>query len=125
MKTVIRGIPGLDGEYELTLDLTLRELSQIKKLSGIRAGEINEALQAGDSDLFVALTVISLQRAGKQFDPESIWDATDANLDIVIDEPEGDAVPPESAPDSNENSVGPTESSSTSSNESSEPSLAA
>lgn len=64
----IKGVPGFDGVYPLDTKeepLTLRELHLIKKVSGVRSGELEEAGDAGDSDLMVALAVVAMRRAGK------------------------------------------------------------
>src|SRR3954451_17021770 len=64
----IEGVPGFDGRYPLNLSeepFTMWELHLIKKVSGIRAGELEEASDAGDSDLVVVLAVVAMRRAGK------------------------------------------------------------
>jgi hypothetical protein len=98
----ITGIPGFDGEYPLDVSyFTNRELHTIKELSKVRAGELSEALQAGDNDVLVALAVIAVQRAGKPVpkDASPFWDApSGSSLEFVLDE-ENDASPPASAPE--------------------------
>jgi hypothetical protein len=79
-KLVIAGIPPYDGTHDLDLgeflgSLTNRELHRIKVMSGVRAGELYEALVAGDSDLIVAFTVIVLERKGRRVDEDLFWDA--------------------------------------------------
>lgn len=72
----IDGIEAYDGEYEFDAGyFTNRELHTMKRLSGIRAGELAEALAAGDNDVIVAMTVIALQRHGKYVDEDLIWNA--------------------------------------------------
>jgi hypothetical protein len=76
-KLIIEGIEGYNGDYPLDLSyFTMRELATLKRLSGVRAGEIDEAFAAGDTDAIVAIAVIMLQRAtGNTIDEERLWDA--------------------------------------------------
>lgn len=83
MQLIVDGIPPYDGEYEVSQDLTNRELHLIKKVSGVRAGELEEAFAAGDNDLVVAITVITLQRNGfPDASVEAIWDADAGRIRI-------------------------------------------
>jgi hypothetical protein len=76
-KLKIEGVPPYDGDYNLDIAaFTGTELHTIKEISGVRAGELQEGLQAGDYDLVVAFTVIVLQRAGRDVDPAEIMAAT-------------------------------------------------
>ena len=107
-KMLITDTPGLDGEYDAEFDigeLTNRELRTIKKISGVTAGRLGEALKDGDNDLLIAYAVVFLTRAGK--DPEMaetlLWDAPVGSLqfDMTDDEEEqaqaeADARPPDS-----------------------------
>jgi hypothetical protein len=94
-KIGIEGIPPYDGEYPLDVSyFTNRELNIIKRLSGVRAGEIEEALRAGDNDLFVALAVIALRRHGVSVVEDAIWDAETGKLSFIAGAEEGDANPP-------------------------------
>jgi hypothetical protein len=107
-KMIITDTPGLDGEYEADFDigeLTNRELRTIKKISGVTAGKLGEALKDGDNDLLIAYAVVFLVRAGKDPDmAESLlWDAPVGSLqfDMTDDEEEqgqaeADARPPDS-----------------------------
>jgi hypothetical protein len=62
----IKGVLGLDGEYELDWStLNGLELRTIKRVSGVRANELDSALVAGDWDVQVAVTMIALKRSGK------------------------------------------------------------
>lgn len=93
MKIKIVGIEPYDGEYEFDLNFTLRELHTIKRVSGVREGELLEAIQAGDSDLVVAFATVALQRVGQYVDEDLFWDAPPtAKLTLVT---EDDAGPPD------------------------------
>lgn len=104
----ITGVPPLDGEYELPSILTLshRENHIIKQETGVRAGEIREALAAGDQDIVVALALIALRRAGKgevvEF-RDLLWDAVGGiTLDFTEEEKVAEArdeSPPASEPE--------------------------
>jgi len=84
-KLIVRGIPGLNGEYECDIAamldfggpgaLTNREGHQIKVMSGTRAGELDEELRRGDNDTMLALAAIVLTRHGKDVDADQLWDA--------------------------------------------------
>jgi len=83
-KLIVKGIGALDGEYAfdpgmLELghpeSLTNREAHQLKVMSGVRLGELQDALAAGDNDVLIALAAIILTRHGKRFDEEQLWDA--------------------------------------------------
>jgi len=50
--------------YPMPESFTYREMGRIKTLTGIRAGEIEDALLAGDSDVIVAISQIAAERAG-------------------------------------------------------------
>jgi hypothetical protein len=84
----------LDGEYPMVFDFTNRDLRTIKQMSGVRALEIEDALQAGDNDVLVAMTAIALHRAGKQFVDDVLWDAPAGSLRLV-ETVEEDARPPD------------------------------
>ena len=89
----LEGVAPWDGRYELAdFGFTNRELFEIKKLSGIRAGELIEALDANDTAAFVGVAVVVLARHGKTIDPDDLWNAAVGSivLDIVAD----DADPP-------------------------------
>jgi len=92
----IRNLYNLDGEYPLDLVFTHRDFRDIKKIAGVRANEVMEALNAGDMDIIVALAAIALRRAGKPFDVEQLWDAEAGGieLDFTDQEAEADASPP-------------------------------
>lgn len=100
-KIVISGVSRVvDGEYEFEdRAFTNREWRTIKEISGVRAGELVEALAAGDNDLVVAFAKIALERHGKgHLSVDLLWDAPpDAKIQWVADKTEeADARPPDS-----------------------------
>ncbi len=73
-----------EGVYEIEdWRLTQRELNDIKVVSGVRAGELIEALFANDRAAVVGLTVVILKRNGIAATPDDLWD-TRAD-EIVLD----------------------------------------
>lgn len=91
-KILIEGAPPYDGEYELDLNFTNRDLHTVKQISGVRAGELDEAIRVGDLDVVVALAVNALRRAGHQVNIDILWDAEAGKITLIEDE--ADAVPP-------------------------------
>ena len=98
-KIVISGIVGLDGEYPIDAGyFTNRELHTIKRLSGVRVGELDDALEAGDSDLIVAIAAIALQRNGARFLEDMLWDAQIGAIQFVASPVEVEESPPAQGP---------------------------
>lgn len=88
-KIVVDGIPAFNGEYPIDLEaFTMRELQIIKRMSGVRAGELSEAFAAGDSDLILAIAVIAVRRNGRQWEAfeKLAWDVDLAKITFVGDE---------------------------------------
>ena len=80
-KLIIEDVaPPIDGEYELDLEtfvqsLKNKDLRRIKLMTGVRAGELQDALQSGDNDVMVALVAIFLERENKVFPEDVLWEA--------------------------------------------------
>lgn len=132
-KIVIEDVPPYDGEYEFEGAFTNRELHIIKRISGVRAGELEEASTAMDSDLLVAIAVVLLRRAGKlpRHVPdeavELFWEAEAGSIRYVG--AKGDAGPPAptssdalAEPSVNDGSSGAASSASSGTSEESDPS---
>jgi len=66
-RIVIKGVGGYDGEYELDTEraFNTREWNWIKRIAGYMPNTIKEGLAGGDPDLYVAISVIAMCRAGK------------------------------------------------------------
>lgn len=97
----IEGVLGVSGEYPFDLDerpFTTGELHLLKEMSGVRAGELMEAMEAGDTDIMVALAMIVLQRHGKQVSQRLLWDSTMGQIMFDFqeepEEEEEDDLPP-------------------------------
>jgi hypothetical protein len=82
----IKGVPPFDGEWPLDFplsSLTGRELRVIKRLSGVRANELDEAIVAGDWDVQIALAIVTLKRAGHQYADEAEAPLLDAPVSAI------------------------------------------
>ena len=66
-KIVVKGIPPYDGEYEVDTDRSwnTREWSWIKKISGYLPLTVQDGFAGNDPELFLAVAVICMARAGK------------------------------------------------------------
>ncbi len=109
-KLVIEGVHGLNGEYETDFSyFTNREWRTIKELSGVRMGEFEKAMEAGDNDLIVAMTVIALRRRNIDVNVDALWDAEAGKILLRMDDEDAgdDALPPVSAPGVSESDGGP------------------
>ena len=93
----IDGAPPYDGEYDIPTSYTNRELHKIKQISGTRAGELAEALTAGDVGTMVAIAAIILERQGKWpvVNLEPLWNVV-GGFEVIEhdDEPEDEDRPP-------------------------------
>jgi hypothetical protein len=67
LRIEIEGVAPYDGSYDLDTGRVFNghELHLIKQISGLRLGEIDDAAEAEDYDLVIALAVIVLWRHGK------------------------------------------------------------
>lgn len=104
-KLIISEISGINGEYDADVSyFTNRELHEIKKSTGLRAGEFGEAFDEGDNDILVAFAVVMLKRAGVQGAETAIWDAKSGNIsfDFTEDEAAAEAALPLDRPQSSE-----------------------
>lgn len=86
-----------DTEYETPETFTPREQGILKRVAGVRMGELEASLEAGDIELFAALLFIAKKRAGEIVDEAAILDDPDflTHFRAIKDpEPEADASPP-------------------------------
>ena len=87
MQLVIKKPDG-DERFEVPENFTYRELKTVRQITGLRPGEFEEALAAGDSDFIIALAVISGARSGVQVDPEDLLDLEIGAIELEGDEPD-------------------------------------
>ena len=84
-------------QYDITPPFTNRELHLIKQVSGVRSGELFDALESGDSDVLVALAHIGVKRKGTQRPSlDELWDLEAGTIEFV--EPDETPVDPTPAP---------------------------
>lgn len=106
MPTVkIDGCGYLDGEYPLDLNFTHRDFREIKQISGMRANEVQGALEAGDLDVVVAIAAISMRKANKRYELDDLWDTSAGAISLEMDE-EVEEVPLTTPPPSSKNEGG-------------------
>lgn len=97
---VIGGCGPWDGTYDFDdFAFTNRELYEIRKLSGVRAGELIEALEANDTAAYVGVGVVVLTRAGKQIDADDLWNAPVGSIRIELNGNGDGAADPPTIPD--------------------------
>jgi hypothetical protein len=107
-KLIVKGVhEEIDGEHPcdilgmLTIghpeSMTNRELHRIKKMTGILAGDLMDAINNSDMDASVALTAVILERKGKVFQDDWLWDAPmGAGLTFEIHKVKEEELPPQS-----------------------------
>lgn len=109
MKITINGIPPFDGDYPIDVDrLTNRDLHHVKRIAGVRPLELEDALDAGDMDVVVALAYVAITKNGHQYArqaEDALWNAELGQITVDLsDEDEGEGgvtadPPPPSGPD--------------------------
>lgn len=95
-KFVVTGIPAFNGDYPIDIgSFTMRELQIIKRMSGVRAGELEEAFAAGDSSLILAIAVIAVRRNGKNWEAfeQIAWDSDLGAITFVAEEAADEPTP--------------------------------
>ena len=91
-KVVIQDVPPYDGEYDIDIGtLTNRELHTIKKVTGLRGGELAEGLVTLDTDVFLGIAYVALQRHGQEPLAEVLYEATIGKIRLELGY---DEVPP-------------------------------
>ncbi len=113
-KLIVSDLDALNGEYEFSIvdmvsvglpdSLTNREGHELKVKTGVRIGELEDALDAGDNDVLVQFAIFILKRAGKRFDEDRVWDSqmgTAIQFDLAslrVPDEEEEQRPPEPEP---------------------------
>lgn len=85
---IVIDLPTGERSYEVPDPMTYRELSTIKRATGLRAGEIGDALLAGDTDVVLALAVVASQRSGEPVSMDQLEDLTIGQIRVEGDEDE-------------------------------------
>jgi hypothetical protein len=74
------------GTFEVPEEFTLREMKTIKNVSGLLPGQIEEALEQGDTGVVTALVVVAAQRTGKKLTEDMVLDWTLSDIEFLADE---------------------------------------
>lgn len=83
----------IDGrEYPVPDKWTLGEQALFKTVAGVRMLELDEAMQAGDPQVLMALFMIVKRRAGEKATVADVEQVTD--FEFIGEVVDGDAVPP-------------------------------
>lgn len=79
----VQGVAGFDGEYELDqAAFNMDDLSLIKRVAGVRAAELDEALNAGDHEVLIAFAMVALRQSGHPH-----WAAFERAVGVVSIDP--------------------------------------
>ena len=76
------------GTFEVPEEFTLREMKTIKNVSGLLPGQIEDALDQGDTGVVTALVVVAAQRSGKNLTEDMVLDWTLSDIEFLPDEEE-------------------------------------
>lgn len=76
------------GSFDIPEEFTLREMKVIKNISGLLPGQIEDALENGDTSVIAALVVVSANRSGKRLTEDMVLDWTLSDLEFLGDEEE-------------------------------------
>jgi len=87
------------GTFEVPEEFTLREMKTIKNVSGLLPGQIEEALDQGDTGIVTALVVVAANRSGKKLTEDMVLDWTLSDLEFLPDEEEAPAKKKKAEPD--------------------------
>ena len=81
----------IDGqEFPFPEDFTFREMNLVKRTTGLRAGQIYDELERGDSDVVFAMAVIALRRANPLADVETLFDSKIEQIELILEPGEGE-----------------------------------
>lgn len=86
MSELVIAFPDGERRYPMPESFTYREMGVIKRITGLRAGELEEALTAGDVDVIVALAVIAGTRAGDTVSADDFENLEFGAIEIADDE---------------------------------------
>ncbi len=88
----------IDGRsYEMPDNFTYREMNRIKRLTGLRAGELFPALEAGDTDVAMAFAITAADRAGQLVNEEQFFDLELDKIQLDFRDEEVNGGPPAEA----------------------------
>jgi hypothetical protein len=76
------------GVFEVPEEFTLRELKLIKTVSGLLPGQMEDALDQGDTGVLCALVLVAAHRSGKPLTEEQVLDWKISDLEFLPEEEE-------------------------------------
>lgn len=110
---IIEGVPPHDGEYEIDFtSLDMDEFHLIKRLTGIVAGELEDALARIDTDVFVGLAAVVIQRSGKRITANvenQLWKAKLGQIRVKLEPDSPPVMSQKTPPSSTDEPEQPTE----------------
>lgn len=74
------------GTFPMPEELTFREMSFLKTMTGLMPAEVPDALENGDASVIIAFVLIASGRAGKTISEEVALDWTLADIEFLEDE---------------------------------------
>jgi len=87
MTSLVIAMPGeIPRKYPIPDGFTYRELQIIKVQTGLRPGDFEEALQAGDPDMQIMLAYICARRAGHKISVDQLMDLEVGAISVEDDE---------------------------------------
>jgi len=99
---VVIAWPQGERRYPLPTSYTYREMGTIKRITGLRAGEIEDALMAVDTEVIVCIALIAAERAGEQVDIDRLEDLDFGAIRVEVE----DEGPTNAAPTDADESAG-------------------
>lgn len=88
MKLVITWADEHQDAFEVPESYTYREIKTMRQITGLEPAQFEDAVANGNADLAIALAVVSSARAGKQINPEQLYDLPFGA--IMVEEEEGE-----------------------------------
>lgn len=89
-KIVVDGV-----KYDMPDNFTYREMNRIKRITGLRAGELFPALEAGDTDVALAFAITAADRAGLLENEEQFSDLELDKIELDFSDEEAKPGPPD------------------------------
>lgn len=90
---IVIELPTGERSFDVPEPMTYRELGRIKRMTGYRAGEIGEALIAGDTDAVLALSVVASERAGEPITLDQLENLEVGQIRVEADDEDEDPTP--------------------------------
>lgn len=90
-------IEGREYPFPALDSLTFREAALVKKITGLKVGQLFEAFEQGDMDVLVGFAAVAKKRVDGGLDESALYDLPISAIEIVVpedeEEPEEEAGP--------------------------------